>query len=209
MNLPDALMEDPRLPFGDQLRNADGFRVPKGYFENQLSWSCEIPSIVCAIDESESKGFQLPSGYFDQLTERIMERVQHEELLFLPKDEGLAIPNAYFESFPQKVVEHIVALKEKPKVKVISFRRILTYAVAACLLLAVSITAIRFYQTAAETDVFASCSDDDMLEYLSYYSNDLDDQSLAVLLNEEDLPDLDFINGEDEDLESLLIDYLE
>lgn len=207
MNTYDTPFEDPSLPFGNQLRNADGFRVPDQYFDQQLDWICHQVSLEDPSASGVEKGFQLPQGYFDQFSERLIDRIEKQNLSFLPANDGFKTPDDYFQKFESRLLEKLAVVQ--PKSKTIRFRQLVMLAIAACVMVAVSFAVMRLYQQEAAQDVFASCSDEELIEYLSHYAQDLDEESLAGLISEGDDQSLDFFEPEDEELESLLIDYLE
>ncbi len=195
--------DDPAFPFGDRLKNSDGFVLPDNYFEglaDQILQEC--PSHP--INETQ---FKVPEAYFDTLSDRIINHVEKRALPFDIKNESFKLPDGYFENFPEHVM-HRISKDKSSKVRTFLSRRVFMYSIAASVLLCVSVLVLRWYSASPATDFLSSCSEEELLEYVSTYSTEFNADAFASIMNTADLNALDFIDKNNEEVDELL-EYFE
>ncbi|MBK9108743.1 MAG: hypothetical protein IPM92_10355 [Saprospiraceae bacterium] len=209
MNIHPIYNEDPELPFGKALKNADGFKVPEHYFENSEEMIILQCSGLVSQESNATSGFDVPVAYFENFTDSLIERINAESLAFLPKSDGFKVPESYFETFYNRLQNKLSAQHQSTPTKLIKFHKLWYWAAAACLFSAVGLFAIKWSQNQTTENLLAQCSEEELLEYVTAYVEEFDEQSLALLLEENDINQLDMMNGLDESAEDLLIEYLE
>lgn len=208
MDNQNQYREDPDLPFGNTLKNADGFKVPADYFEN--AGPMILAQCVGGTDTNDSKGFGVPQGYFETLPEKLMQKIEIDALKCLPDSDGFKVPENYFESFYDRLSSRLKRKTIQTSTRVIQMKKLWYYAAAACLFTAVGLFAIKWSQQNESTTLFfAECSDEELLEYVTTYADDFDQELIASLIEETDLDVLDVMGELDESTEDLLIEYLE
>ncbi len=195
--------DDPCMPFGDRLKNSDGFVLPDAYFEDLAGRiTKECPAIP--IDEDT---FQVPESYFESLSDKIMFQTEQNALPADVKNGVFKIPDGYFEDFQGRLMGQISKEKHSGS-KTLSFRRVLMFSIAASMVLGVCVLVLRLFSPSADLDILSSCSEDELLEYVSTYSTEFNSEALASVMNNGDLNALDFIDKNNEDVEELL-EYFE
>lgn len=209
MNIHPNYNEDPELPFGGALRNADGFKVPDLYFhksEEQLLAHCR--GLLLQV-HSKPNGFEVPENYFDQLADTVMERISSETLSFLPATDGFTVPEGYFETFSDRIQSRLTSNVQSTQTRTVTFRKIWYWAAAACLFGVVGLFALKWSANQSGDQLLSACTEDELLEYVTTYADEFDEESLASLLEESDMDQLNIINELDESADELLIEYLE
>ena len=151
--------------------------------------------------------FKVPAGYFDNLTEKLMQGIEKEAVPFAINEETFTVPQGYFESFPDKLINKIHQ-HQKPQIVRISFGKRLMLAAAVMIVLVVSWFSIKLYAP-TNTDFLANSTEEELLEYVSYYAEEFDEQSLAMVMNEDEIISLDILEVSDEETSELLIELFE
>lgn len=125
-------------------------------------------------------------------------------------DEGFRIPNGYFEHFRERLATAGIPGADAPlRSTSLRVRRFWSYAVAATVFAAACWLVLDLYRSPSQADLLAGCSEDELLEYIEANANEFDGTSLALLLDDESsvLPELP--ETADENLDELLIEYLQ
>ncbi len=82
----------------------------------------------------ENSGFKLPENYFESLEERIMHRLEAEDMIDLPsKNPGFKVPEGYFDSLEERVIGRTFE-KSAPRVIRLFKKEYLFYAAAVAAL---------------------------------------------------------------------------
>lgn len=160
--LKDSQLEDP-------------FLVPEGYFEQ----SHERIVSRCADIRGQHISFQLPQGYFDTLSDRIALKVTEENLKSRVSGDGFEVPTGYFEALQRR---SMLAAKQPDLDATVVVRKLSTpnwlrYAAAACAVFMVGISGylmLNDQDAATEQTFLANVSDQELVEYLRFYSESSD-----------------------------------
>ncbi|GLU44360.1 hypothetical protein [Allomuricauda sp. NBRC 101325] len=156
--------------------------------------------------DSKNK-FNAPEGYFENFNERLMDRINYEEMAasgsLIPKSDGFRVPHDYFNEVTPTILSKIS--EENPKViQLKSYRRFYygAAAVAAIFVLIFSLfqskttSPISFDDLAnAELDAYFESADLNMTSY---------EIAQLAAFDETELNDLLYTNLEDD----MIIDYL-
>ncbi len=190
---------------------ATGCAVPNGYFETLSD------SIWQKIHAEQN--MSLPTGYFDGLAGNVMAKIKSEEneleniaptLFALPKSMPYAVPAGYFEQLNYSV----------PQVKVVKINwfKSIKFAAAAILVGVLAFGGIQLMNPKEKLDnavveglhiaqknsfdaELQKISDEDIIQYLQNSSEDLDAESIALLVDAEKTEN---VNDEDATLDSYL-----
>ena len=149
--------------------------------------------------------FKVPTFYFESLPDRIMKRVEREAVPLALREKMFRVPNGYFETFTNRIMDKIYTI-QSPKAIRTSFRRIYMYGAAAIFIILVSLFVIKFYSNQKSVDYLANSSEDDLLEYVSTYDYDFDQNSLAVVMNEDEVNSLEIMDDMDDETTNMLIE---
>lgn len=209
MNTLPTYNDDPELPFGNALKNADGFKVPDHYFKAGEEILLAQFVGLMASNVNKTKAFEVPGAYFENFPDVLMERINDDTVAFLPKSDGFKVPENYFETFSDRLHIKLNEKQQTPALKVLSFHKLWYYAAAACLFTAIGLFSLKWMQNDNSSHLLSQCSEDELIEYVTAYADEFDEQSIAMLLEETDIDPLDIINDLDEADEDLLIEYLE
>ena len=199
------------------------FSVPEDYFES-LSRKVQNKIRVKEHDLPQESGFAVPENYFDDLPQAIYTRIREESIRSTVKREGFEVPQGYFNDLSSRIEKRIQEentespekeVLERPKQRVISIRKQLAYAAAACLIGMLSVMGYFKWTNSDmlnnEGDQFLSeVSDEEIINYLVASSKGED----VFLLSEYFYPEMEedenrAPSGLGRDLdEELLEDYL-
>jgi len=138
-------------------------------FENNLLHHIREEQQVsdARITEGGTYPFDLPHGYFESFAERLYQRLQKEEakvetaslspvLAGLSKSEvQYEIPEGYFDGTAEKIKAGLHSAKSAQIIPLFTFKKIIRYGIAACLLTAVSVFVwkMRFSGMTHETNI--------------------------------------------------------
>lgn len=162
---------DERWEKQSQLLNAAGkrnpFNVPEGYFEEMQQQITSRIAIESKVASNSDGKFIVPDGYFDSLEDQIMSSIKTEKLKDLAKEDGFKVPEGYFDSLHEAIKVKAGITEKKTEVKV---RKLapswLTYAAAACIMIAAS-TGFYFFQKSESIDTkLAYIPDEVIVDYL-------------------------------------------
>lgn len=199
------------------------FSVPEDYFENL---NLKIQNKVRNSEHNlpQEAGFVIPENYFDELPAAIYTRIAEERIRSAVKGEALEIPQGYFDDLSSRIQKRIqeesvgspeTKVLERPKKRVISIRKRLAYAAAACL---IGMLSVMGYFKWSNSDILhveggqflSEVSDEEIINYLVASSKGED----VFLLSEYFYPEIEedengVPSGLGRDLdEELLEDYL-
>lgn len=198
---------EPQLPFGDGLKQADGFALPEGYFPARRAM---LEDKVTGSNDTQKGGFRVPENYFDTFANRLSQQLPLGLPAEVRADEGFRIPKGYFEQFRERLTAASIPGAVTPRRSTsVRVRRFWSYAVAATVFAATCWLVLDLYRSPAQADLLAGCSEDELLEYIEANAAEFDGASLALLLDDETsvLPELP--ETADENLDELLIEYLQ
>jgi len=178
------------------------FKIPKGYFDAVEN---DVFAKISSENFPKKEGFSSPTRYFKDVENKILTKISEEENA---EKSGFAIPENYLETIEDKVIAKIS--NDKRPVKVIDFKsiilnRVLPFAVAASLLLIISIiynNKTTSFDSIASTDIERWIEDDlvtlDTYEIAEVYKDtQIENQDIFA---EDELEE--YLNGTD--VESLL-----
>lgn len=169
------------------------FSVPEGYFQSSKK---DILQSIKIIKLTEST-FSIPSDYQTQLTQDILTRVSEEKLKSHVHKDGFSVPDGYFNDLHKEIIAQTT---KQPKVVPIKRFKTswLSYGVAACLALAVSIFTITYQSQSNEATIEADIADlaselhnidalptETIINYLAFYPESSDLLILSDHLTEE------------------------
>lgn len=149
--------------------------------------------------------FKVPTFYFDYLPDRIMKRVETEAVPSELKEKVFQVPVGYFESFTDRVMNRIQIHPAKKTIQT-RFSRSWMLSVAAMVVIAVSFFLFTLYNNQKPVDYLANSSEEELLEYVSVNDSDFDQNSLAMLMNEEDVNSLNIMDDMDDETTNMLIE---
>lgn len=169
------------------------FSIPEDYFQNSKK------DILQSIKISKLSGptFSTPADYKTQLTQDILTRVSEEKLKSQIQKDGFTVPNNYFNNLQK---ETIAQTTNQPKIVPLKKLKTswLSYGVAACLALAISIFTITYQnqqsEESIETDLTALANElhnidtlptETIINYLAFYPESSDLLILSDHLTEE------------------------
>lgn len=130
-----------------------------------------------------SGGFSVPDNYFEMLSEKISDKaLSIPNLSSIPKEKGFEVPDGYFVQLENAIRENISSESIQITVQIERWykRPKLVLAYASVLFLIVVSSVYIFNINKAETETEISFSD----IYNSDYVNELDETSLAALIDE-------------------------
>jgi len=198
------------------LQSENPFRIPEGYFEDNLKNLPILTSETFDKDITDSKkSFNLPESYFKNLDNRILSRIKE-----LEKSGGGGIPEDYFETLPAMIINKIHKEEKADnsnrnvgRIRTIRSRIVKVMAAAAVLTGLVLSYGI-LTQQSSEDDVLAglnSVSTSDLESYLSNQLDHLDEDELNTVidLNADIIPDdeKEWIN--EDELEKFILDDMD
>lgn len=153
--------------------------------------------------------FKVPESYFDALTDRIMNRIEKEAISVPVNEKTFQVPDAYFETFANRLMERIHK-QQTPKTIQTSFRRNMIYsAAAAVVIILVTWFVMNLFIAKSSKDYLAQSSEEELLEYVSQYAFDFDENSLAVVMSEDEISSLEIFDEMDKETSDLLIELFE
>lgn len=160
-------------------------------------------------DELKSiNSFKVPELYFDSLTERIMDRVEKESLPSVLKENSFKVPIGYFENLNDKILEKVLTGVKTKNIRT-RFINWKLYSVAAIFLLVCSLFLVQFFNAQKQVDYLANTTEEELLEYVSLYISDFNQESLASITSEDDIRSLEIIDEMDTETSDLLIELFE
>lgn len=162
--------------------------------------------IVPRHDELRSDdSFKVPTFYFESLTDRVMKRVERDAVPEELKENNFRVPDGYFEQLSDRIMLKLQPAQSRT-IKT-GFRRAWVYSAAAAVtLVIVSWFAIHLYSNKQNPDYLANSSEEELLEYVSMNNYDFDQNSLAVVMNDEDVNNLDIMDDVDDDTSNMLME---
>lgn len=177
------------------------FSVPEEYFHNLTDVILQKKDIKSNSD----KTWSVPPNYQQELTNDILLKVSEAKLKSTVAADGLTVPTGYFDQLHSSILKKTTQEDGKivsfPKRRKLSWFR---YTSAACIALAVSIFA--FYQlsdeeveptTAQVEDIIDEIPDDEIINYLTFYSEPSDYLILSEELSEESTDFKDTFSSEE------------
>lgn len=157
------------------------FSVPEGYFES-LSVKIQDKIKIQAYDLSQEAGFTVPENYFAELAQAIHTRIGEEQIRAEVKGDGFEVPQGYFDDLSSRIQKRIqegtintdapkTETLERPSKGVISIRKKLGYAAAACLIGVLSVVGYYTWtdsdiQSKGENQFLSEVSDEEIINYL-------------------------------------------
>lgn len=169
------------------------FSVPTDYFQTSKK---DILQNVKLLNTAEST-FSTPSDYQSQLTQDILTRVSEEKLKSLVHEDGFSVPEGFFNDLNKQIIAQTTKQSQVVPIKR-SKNSWLSYGVAACLALAVSIFAISYQTQPSEETVEADVTNltselhsidvlptETIINYLAFYPESGDLLILSDHLAEE------------------------
>lgn len=152
--------------------------------------------------------FRIPAFYFESLPDRIIKRIENETVPLALKEKMFTVPEGYFETFTDRLMTKIHPV-QKSKTIFTGFRRTLMLSAAAVVLILVSWFVINLYNNSANIDYLANSSEEELLEYLTTHASEFDQNSLAVVMTEDEIGSLEIIEEMDDETSDLLIELYE
>ncbi|MBK8450305.1 MAG: hypothetical protein IPO78_00730 [Saprospiraceae bacterium] len=184
------------------------FKLPADYFTKFPDHILDRIHKENKIEQYNSNVFQLPVNYFENLTNRIMDRIEKEAIPQELNQNVFKVPNGYFENFSDKVLSKI-KLKQNSKIIPGSFKKLWVFSAAASFVIVISWFVMNLYNTSTHVDYLAASSEEELLEYVSTYSNEFEHQSLASILNEDELNSLEIMETMDDETSDFIIELFE
>ena len=172
------------------------------------------------MKKDKKNSFNTPDGYFDSFHERLMERINEEEVgqreSLIPKSDGFSVPDGYFGGLTEKVLSQV----EQKEVKVISLNPYKKFyysaaAIAAVFLLIFGLTwktdaPVSFEDLANnEIDAYFETNEMDMSTYEIAEVVSLEEVELNNVLTPEVGEEhiLEYLDENVEDINELNLDY--
>jgi len=176
----------------NELNSADtGFSVPDNYFD-------QFEKDLQENREKRKPGFVAPEEYFDVFEEKILFRLRTKA----KTTTGFKTPDNYFNKIDQRTLDNISIEKPHRIIKLNSnkFLKIISYAIAASLLLFFSLKSFKsgdkvFDIETIEISEIESWMDEDLISFSSYDISETFDDI--------------YLYGEDNYTEDEILDYLE
>jgi hypothetical protein len=140
-----------------------------------------------------------------------MDRIEKQKLeqIGMSNSNLFSVPEEYFDKLSERVTENVQ--RSKPKKVGFTFQSIAKYALAACVLSALTFMVFRFTGEATQVsqDVFANISEEDLLAYVQENAAEYDLNSLSGLLSEEEIEELSADEEmDDNEIEELIEEFL-
>lgn len=178
-------------------------------------------------DMGTSPVFNVPGGYFDEFPDLLMDRIKAEEindeltefprLSTIPRINPFSVPEGYFEGLT-KTIGH-KKFEEAPGRVVKMGRKISLYKkclIAAALAGVISVGAVILSRQLSSNSMdkqLAQLSDQDMIDYLQYRTDDFDNENIfanaSTEATEDSLGSITLPEGlTEEDMDALLEDNL-
>ncbi|MGK9116985.1 hypothetical protein KXS00_03430 [Olivibacter jilunii] len=170
------------------------FIVPTDYFDRLEANIMQRVSIISDMEKS----FTVPKGYFESLSDHIIAKIEKEDNLTLANStfedteyhpfieklrekvttSGFVTPQNYFDQLDKKINQAIVSTAKNEKTREIAFpirrkNRNLTwigYAAAACIAIGLGVYGFFQYQSNNFERTLKSIPDNEIVNYLEYYS---------------------------------------
>ncbi|MEZ4808893.1 MAG: hypothetical protein R2819_00920 [Allomuricauda sp.] len=172
------------------------------------------------MKKDKKNSFNTPDGYFDSFHERLMAKINNEEVgkmeSLIPKSDGFSVPKGYFDGLAEKVLSQV----GQHETKVISLKAYRKFyygaaAIAAVFLLVFGITwkkeaPVSFENLASnEIDAYFETNEVDMSTYEIAEVVSFDEIELNNVftheVGEENI--LEYLSESVEDIEELNLDY--
>ena len=152
--------------------------------------------------EDDKMGFTTPSNYQEELTNDILAKVSEAKLKAVISKDGFSVPNGYFADLQANIKKQTI-----DKGKIIKLRKTrttwLSYAAAACVILAASTFAL-FAPTPSDQNTVAYeqanidvVPTEEIISYLAFYSETGDLNELVDQLPENPLNISDSFSSEE------------
>jgi hypothetical protein len=186
----------------NKLKNRDaGFSIPENYFS-------QFDNNMQENGDKVKSGFVTPEKYFDAFEEKMTGQLSKNVNL----STGFKVPDNYFEKFDQKVLNKIDSKKAAKliKLKPNKVLKILSYSIAASLLLFFSLKGLKsneaaFDPGAIEISEIERWMDEGLISFSSYeLSETFDDVYLYGEDNYTEDEILDYLDGEN--IENLILE---
>ena len=206
LNKPES---DPKLPLEDLLKGNTGFVVPENYMDNLSDRVVSNILMDKNLHRISPENFNIPENYFEEFPDRLFDKLESDQLPGSLKQNPFKVPENYFEN---KIlnIEKLVQNKESKIIVKTNFKRVWSFAAAACVLLLVSWIGIRLFSNPKPVDYLSNITEDELLEYVSIYASDFDESSLASVINENEINSLNILDVDmDDETSDLLIQILE
>ena len=113
--------------------------------------------------------------------------------------------NKYFETFPDRLMNRIRKPQSAKTIKT-GFRKVWMYSAAAVVVILVSWFVINLFRNQKPIDYLANSSEEDLLEYVSNHDYEFDQNSLATVMNEDEVSSLDIMDEMDDATTNILIE---
>jgi hypothetical protein len=177
------------------LKGKGSFKVPELYFQEFLERNEKISQFGYLESDLKSQDFQnCPNDYFKELPDLILEKVRIDHVLPHQDNSKFQIPQGYFQNLSDEVlgqIKHDQTLAPKSTIKKY-FRSSWLYAVAAMFVLAVSLVVLNYQNNQLDKNLDLSKIDEEVLMEFAYENaGDMDSESLANLLDEDELYEMD------------------
>ncbi|HRG32210.1 MAG: hypothetical protein JNK69_08565 [Saprospiraceae bacterium] len=187
--MDDNIIYEPE--FLHLLKERGSFKVPELYFEEFLERNEKISQFGYLESDLKSQDFQnCPKDYFKELPDLILEKVRIDHVLPHQDNSKFQIPQGYFQNLSDEVlgqIKHDQTLAPKKY-----FRSSWLYAVAAMFVLAVSLVVLNYQNNQLDKNLDLSKIDEEVLMEFAYENaGDMDSESLANLLDEDELYEMD------------------
>lgn len=178
-------------------------------------------------DMGTSPVFNVPDGYFEEFPELLMNRIKAEEindeltgfprLSTIPRINPFSVPEGYFEGLPNTIGHK--KFEEAPGRIVKMGRKVSLYKkclIAAALAGVISVGAVLLSRQLSSNSMdkqLAQLSDQDMIDYLQYRTDDFDNENIfanaSTEATEDSLGTIALPEGlTEEDMDALLEDNL-
>ena len=168
----------------------------------------EDPKIPHQDDLRSTDSFRIPAFYFESFPDRIMKHIEMEAVPAALREKIFRVPNGYFESFTNRLMDRLLPQQTTKTIRT-GFRRSLMYSAAAVVLILVSWFVISLFRNQTNIDYLAESSEEELLEYVSTYAFDFDQNILASVIGEEEINSLDIMDEMDDETSDLLIELYE
>ncbi len=168
----------------------------------------EDPKIPHHDTLRNDEAFRVPAFYFESFSDRIMKRIENEMVPPALKDHVFTVPDDYFDTFTDRLM-HKIHPVQKSKTVFTSFRRSWMLSAAAVVVILVSWFVIHLFNNPSNVDYLASSTEEELLEYVSTYAYQFDQNSLATVMSEEEISSLDIVDEMDDETSDLLIELFE
>jgi hypothetical protein len=144
--------------------------------------------------------YKVPAGYFDALPEQVLQNIRKQDaadqaqeelealsplLATAPRQQPLSVPDGYFDDLSSRIMTSVAAQAEKAPARVVpikSRRRYLSWAVAACLLAGIGLSALFLLrQNTVSSNMeaqLAGVSDQEIVDYLQARSDAFDNDAI-------------------------------